>query len=62
MPRPLQVVTWYGVRVFTDTVPDDAPRPGEQELARILACEKRAGATDPYRGVAALTHVVASRR
>lgn len=57
----LAVDAWYGVRVFTDTAADDAPLPPEDELDRVLACEERAGRTDPYRAVAALTHVVARR-
>ncbi|WP_309114384.1 class I SAM-dependent methyltransferase [Saccharothrix sp.] len=60
--RRLAVRAWYGVRVFTDTAPDDAPAPGEPELTTLLACEERAGATDPYRRVAALTHLIAARR
>ena len=28
----------------------------------MLACEEQAGRTDPYRGVAALLHVIARRR
>jgi SAM-dependent methyltransferase len=59
--RGLETFAWYGVRVFTDTAADDAPLPADEELARILDCETRAGATDPYRGVAALTHVLARR-
>lgn len=57
--RRMPVSTWYGVRVFTDIAADDAPLPDEPELAALLACEERAGATDPYRRVAALTHVIA---
>ena len=57
----LSVRAWYGVRVFTDTTPSDAPLPGGAQLAEILACEERAGTTDPYRSVAALTHVIAGR-
>ena len=57
----LRVTTWYGVRVFTDTVPDS---PGDAEpppdLPVLLDCEERAGRTDPYRQVAALLHVIAS--
>jgi 2-polyprenyl-3-methyl-5-hydroxy-6-metoxy-1,4-benzoquinol methylase len=30
------------------------------DLDALLACEERAGRTDPYRGVAALTHVIAT--
>lgn len=57
----VSVRAWYGVRVFTDQAPDDAAVPDEPALAALLACEERAGATDPYRRVAALTHVIAER-
>lgn len=57
----LTVDTWYGVRVFSDTAPDDAPLPDGDTLTALLDCEERAGATDPYRGVAALAHVIARR-
>jgi hypothetical protein len=57
--RGLSVDAWYGVRVFTDTAAQDAQLPGEDELRVLLDCEERAGSTDPYRGVAALVHVVA---
>jgi SAM-dependent methyltransferase len=59
--RGLTVRTWYGVRTFTDTAPNDAPLPEPAELARILALEERAGRTDPYRAVAGLTHLIATR-
>jgi hypothetical protein len=54
----LTVRAWYGVRVFTDLAASDAPPPADLEA--LLACEERAGRTDPYRGVAALTHLVAA--
>ncbi|MFJ9152753.1 methyltransferase domain-containing protein [Streptomyces sp. NPDC102270] len=54
---PLQV--WYGVRVFTDTAADDTGTPADVEA--LLACEERAGRTDPYRGVAALLHLCGVR-
>ena len=54
---PLQA--WYGVRVFTDTALDDAEVPDDIET--LLACEERAGRTDPYRGVAALLHLCGVR-
>jgi SAM-dependent methyltransferase len=57
----LTLDTWYGVRIFTDTAPDDAPLPDDDALAALLECEERAGATDPYRGVAALAHLMARR-
>ena len=59
--RRLSLRAWYGVRVFTDLAASDAPVPGGPELAALLDCEERAGATDPYRRVAALTHVIAER-
>jgi SAM-dependent methyltransferase len=59
----LEVTAWYGVRVFTDTVPETPETPGDAEpppdLETLLACEERAGQTDPYRQVAALLHLIA---
>jgi len=55
----LDVTAWYGVRVFTDLAPGDAELP--PDLEALLACEERAGRTDPYRQVAALLHVIARR-
>jgi S-adenosylmethionine-dependent methyltransferase len=55
----LEVTSWYGVRVFTDTAPDDAEPP--PDLETLLACEEQAGRTDPYRQVAAMLHVIARR-
>jgi hypothetical protein len=55
----LAVTAWYGVRVFTDTAPGDAEPP--PDFGALLACEERAGRTDPYRQVAALLHVIARR-
>jgi S-adenosylmethionine-dependent methyltransferase len=55
----LQVTAWYGVRVFTDAAADDAAPP--PDLDTLLACEEQAGRTDPYRQVAALTHLIARR-
>ena len=59
--RQLAVQAWYGVRIFTDQADDDAPLPSDSQLALILSCEERAGRTDPYRGVAALLHVIAQQ-
>ncbi|MEV0383681.1 methyltransferase domain-containing protein [Nonomuraea sp. NPDC050643] len=52
----LEVRRWYGVRVLSDAVPDGEPVP--DNLDDLLAAEERAGRTDPYRGVAALTHLI----
>ncbi|WP_371652312.1 MULTISPECIES: class I SAM-dependent methyltransferase [unclassified Streptomyces] len=56
---PLHV--WYGVRVFTDNVPNDVQLPAAEELDRLLAAEDKAGRTDPYRQVAALLHLCGVR-
>lgn len=57
----LDVLAWYGVRVFTDLAADDAPLPDAETLAQIMDCEEQAGRTDPYRPVAAQLHMVAER-
>lgn len=57
----LIVRRWYGVRIFTDQLADDEPVPAAGALEPLLACEERAGRTDPYRSVAALLHVIAQR-
>jgi len=54
------VSAWYGVRVFTDAAAG-APPPDEGDLALLLDAEEHAGRTDPYRAVAALLHLCASR-
>jgi SAM-dependent methyltransferase len=59
--RGLIAGRWYGVRIFTDTAPDDAPLPPPDELALLLSAEAAAAATDPYRSVAALTHLLSRR-
>ena len=52
-------VAWYGVRLFTDHWRDVESPP---EIAAILEAEAEAGRRDPFRRMAALTHVVARRR
>ncbi|MFE7772388.1 class I SAM-dependent methyltransferase [Streptomyces sp. NPDC057445] len=56
---PLQA--WYGVRVFSDNVANEAEPPVGDELEQLLAAEDRAGRTDPYRAVAALLHLCGVR-
>ena len=54
---------WYGVRVFTDQAPDHEPPPADgRQLMQLLDAEEQAGRTDPYRAVAALLHLVGTRR
>lgn len=51
-------VAWYGVRLFTDHWGDvEAPA----EIGAILEAEAEAGRRDPFRRLAALTHVIARR-
>jgi S-adenosylmethionine-dependent methyltransferase len=52
------VMTWYGVRVFSDHL-GDVP-PGE-DFESLCELEWAAGARDPYRKVARLFHVIARR-
>ena len=59
--RNISVPEWYGVRVFTDIAPSEAPLPDAATLSAILRFEERAGRTDPYRHVAALLHLIAVR-
>ena len=59
--RGMSLRRWYGVRVFTDTAASDAELPDPATLDRILRHEERASATDPYRQVAALLHLIAVR-
>lgn len=53
----LAVEEWYGVRLFSDHW-DDADVGSDVDV--LLAAEERAGRTDPYRQLAALTHTIAT--
>lgn len=50
---------WWGVRVFSDHLHGQAP--GDDELAALLTAEALVSSLDPYRQVAALTHLLYSR-
>ena len=58
----LDVTRWYGIRVASDDVPVDEPAPEGEELADLLDVEERLGATDPYRALGTLLHVIARPR
>jgi SAM-dependent methyltransferase len=47
---------WYGIRVFTDHLDEDAPSADKLDL--VLAAERAAAIRDPYRQVAALLHLI----
>ena len=55
----LQLETWYGVRIAVD--PDEldpAPPSDPRQLAALLDVEERLGATDPYRQLGQLAHLI----
>ncbi len=56
----MNLVSWYGVRVFNDAIPTDAPPPSREELDLLLDAEERAGATEPYKWMASQLHVIAA--
>jgi len=59
MAAGLELITWYGVRVFNDAIAVDVQEPGDEELRLLLEAEDRAGRTDPYRWMASQLHVFA---
>ena len=53
----LRLETWYGVRIAVD--PEELDPPSDpRELAALLDVEERLGATDPYRQLGQLAHVI----
>jgi S-adenosylmethionine-dependent methyltransferase len=50
------VLDWAGVRLFSDTAPDDLR---EDVFEALLDLERSAGTIEPYRSVARLVHVLA---
>ena len=57
----LEVVAWYGVRVFNDSVSSEALVPMDEDIELLLDAEDEAGRRDPYRWMASHFHVVAAR-
>jgi S-adenosylmethionine-dependent methyltransferase len=56
----LEVINWYGVRVFNDPVAADTPVPTDEDMRSLLEVEDRAGRLDPYRWMASMIHLVAT--
>jgi len=55
----LVLENWYGVRIAVDTQElDPAPPSDPADLAALLDVEERLGATDPYRQLAQLAHLI----
>lgn len=57
--RGFSRTAWWGVRVLSDHL--DGPPPDGEQLAALLAAERAVSGRDPYRRVAALTHLVYRR-
>lgn len=58
----LELETWYGVRIAVDMAElDPAPPSDPGELAALLDVEERLGATDPYRQLGQLAHLILRR-
>jgi ubiquinone/menaquinone biosynthesis C-methylase UbiE len=51
----VDLVAWYGVRLFTDHWGDIKP---SKDFDQLLAAEEEAGKRDPYRQLTSLTHVI----
>lgn len=56
--RGYDPISWYGVRLFSDHLPD-TPVPGD--IDELIAAELSVGQRDPYRQVCALTHVIGQK-
>jgi S-adenosylmethionine-dependent methyltransferase len=55
----LQLENWYGVRIAVDQDELDPPPPSDpRQLAALLDVEERLGATDPYRQLGQLAHLI----
>jgi S-adenosylmethionine-dependent methyltransferase len=58
----LELESWYGVRIAVDPAELDPPPPSDpRELAALLDVEERLGATDPYRQLGQLAHLILRR-
>lgn len=57
----LELVEWYGVRVFNDAIAADFELPDGEDLAALLDAEEQAGRTDPYRILGSQLHVISRR-
>lgn len=58
----LRLENWYGVRIAVDAGELDPPPPADpDELAALLEVEERLGATDPYRWLGQLAHLILRR-
>jgi S-adenosylmethionine-dependent methyltransferase len=51
-----RLVEWAGVRLFSDSAPDDL---SDQDFDTLLLLERDAGVRDPYRLISRLVHIIA---
>lgn len=58
----MDVVAWYGVRVFNDAVSSETEVETGEDLSALFDAEEQAARRDPYRWMASQFHVVAERR
>ena len=59
----LQLESWYGVRIAVDSGELDPPPPSDpSQLAALLDVEERLGATDPYRQLGQLAHLILRKK
>jgi S-adenosylmethionine-dependent methyltransferase len=55
----LELENWYGVRIAVDLAELDPPPPSDpSELAALFDVAERLGATDPYRQLGQLSHLI----
>jgi S-adenosylmethionine-dependent methyltransferase len=59
--RDLELVEWYGVRVFNDAASPELDVPADADLSDLLDAEDQAGRRDPYRWLGSQLHVIARR-
>ena len=58
----LELENWCGVRIAVDAEElDPLPPSDPRELAALLDVEERVGATDPYRQLGQLAHLIVRR-
>ncbi len=56
-----RTINWYGVRVFNDAVDVEMKVPESEDVVALLDAEDQAGRRDPYRWMASMLHVIATR-
>lgn len=55
----MNLVSWYGVRVFNDAIATHVLPPSDGDLGPLLDAEELAGSAEPYKWLASQLHVIA---